>query len=407
MSVIQSIETVSIPRIVRFNNKNKGSRKNLIVIKPEIRKITEQKQFLKLGLLNIRSLTPKAVIINEMITDNSLDVICLTETWLKPNDYFGLNESCPPGYCYKNKCRPVGCGGGVATIYREILNVTQKTNYRFNSFEILVLTVTLSDINKKSLLSLALATVYRPPGPYVDFLKEFADFLSDLLVNVDKALIVGDFNIHVDNTNDALGAAFTDLLNSFGVKQNVTGPTHRLNHTLDLIISHGINPTDIEILPQSDDITDHYLVTCVLHTADICQIAPQYRLGRTILPTTKDKFTNKLPDLSHLLIVPKHTNDLEKITSSMCTTFTSTLDTVAPMRLKKVREKNTVPWYNNITHAIKRETRDLERKWRQTRLEVFRIAWKDSSSRYRKTLKAARAEHLCKLIENNQNKVLI
>ncbi len=59
-----------------------------------------------------------------------------------------------------------------------------------------MLNVTLSDM-KKSVLSLALATVYRPPGPYTDFLKEFADFLSDLLVNVDKALIVGDFNINL------------------------------------------------------------------------------------------------------------------------------------------------------------------------------------------------------------------
>ncbi len=25
-----------------------------------------------------------------MITDNSFDVLCLTETWLKPNDYIGL-----------------------------------------------------------------------------------------------------------------------------------------------------------------------------------------------------------------------------------------------------------------------------------------------------------------------------
>ncbi len=75
-----------------------------------------------------------------------------------------------------------------------------------------MLNVTLSDMKNKSVLSHALATAYRPPGPYTDFLKEFADFLSDIFLNVDKALIVGDFNIHVDNTNDALGFAFTDLI---------------------------------------------------------------------------------------------------------------------------------------------------------------------------------------------------
>ncbi len=83
---------MSVPRIVGSKYKcNAGSRTNLIVIKPEKCKINEQKQFLKLGLLNIRSLTPKAVIVNEIITDNSFDVLCLTETWLKTNDYFGLN----------------------------------------------------------------------------------------------------------------------------------------------------------------------------------------------------------------------------------------------------------------------------------------------------------------------------
>ncbi len=83
---------MSVPRIVRSKYKlNAGSKTNLIVIKPEKFKINEQKLFLKLisgPLLNIRSLTPKAVIVNEMITDNSFDVLCLTETWLKTNDYF-------------------------------------------------------------------------------------------------------------------------------------------------------------------------------------------------------------------------------------------------------------------------------------------------------------------------------
>ncbi len=65
-------------------------------------------------------------------------------------------------------------------------------------------------MQNKSSLSVALA---RPPGPNKYFLKELADLLSDLLVKVDKALIVGDFNIRVDNINDALGLAFTDCMN--------------------------------------------------------------------------------------------------------------------------------------------------------------------------------------------------
>ena len=39
------------------------------------------------------------------------------------------------------------------------------------------------------------------------------DFLSELVLAPDKVIIVGDFNIHVDNEKDALGLAFKDILN--------------------------------------------------------------------------------------------------------------------------------------------------------------------------------------------------
>ncbi len=131
-------------------------------------------------------------------------------------------------------------------------------------------------------------------------------------------------------------------------------------------------------------------------------MAPRYRPGRTIVPATKDRFTNNLPDLSQLLYVPIHTNELDKITSSMGNIFSNMLETVSPIKLKKVREKRAAPWYNSYTHSLKKETRILERKWRKTNLEVLRIAWKNSMSSYRQALKTARTEYIRKLIDNNQ-----
>ncbi len=57
---------------------------------------------IKLGSLNIRSLSTNALFVNDMITDHNLDVLYLTETWLKPDEYIILNESTPQDYFYKN-----------------------------------------------------------------------------------------------------------------------------------------------------------------------------------------------------------------------------------------------------------------------------------------------------------------
>ncbi len=104
----------------------------------------------------------------------------------------------------------------------------------------------------------------------------------------------------------------------------------------------------------------------MLHITDINYVAPRYRPGRTIVPATKDRFTNNLPDISQLLCVPITTDELDKITSNMGTIFSNTLETVAPIKLEKVREKRAAPWYNSYNHSLKKETHNLERKWRKT-----------------------------------------
>ena len=103
--------------------------------------------------------------------------------------------------------------------------------------------------------------MYRAPAPYSTFLTEFSEFLSDLVLKTDKIIIVGDFNIHVDVENDSLSAAFTSLLDSTGFNQNVDKPTHYLNHTLDLVLTYGVEIDNLEIHPHNPLLSDHYLIT--------------------------------------------------------------------------------------------------------------------------------------------------
>ncbi len=192
-------------------------------------------------------------------------------------------------------------------------------------------------------------------------------------------------------------------MNSITVRQHVSGPTHCRNHTLDLILSHEIDVNGVDILQQSNDISDHHLVLCKLHIAKAVNSTPCYKYRRTITSTTKDCFVSNLPDLSKFLSMSSSTEYLDDATESMDSLFSSTLDPVAPLRLRKIKEKSPTPWYNEHTHALKRAAWKMESIWMKTKLEVFCMAWRESTLSYRKALKTARSDYFSSLLEENKH----
>ena len=93
------IEIVSVHRPIKLlklnNNRARTPHKNLIQIKTTSETIQETQTF-KCGLLNIRSLAKKALLVNEIVSHYNIDLLSLTETWLHPDEYVSLNESTPP-----------------------------------------------------------------------------------------------------------------------------------------------------------------------------------------------------------------------------------------------------------------------------------------------------------------------
>ena len=113
---------------------------------------------LKIALFNTRSLNNKGLLLNEFITNNNLDFLCLTETWQNQQDYFSQNQTTPPGYSYMDKPHHHGRGGGIATIFRNVINTSAITIPDPSSFEHLVFKLS----GPKPLVT---AVIYRPPKP--------------------------------------------------------------------------------------------------------------------------------------------------------------------------------------------------------------------------------------------------
>ncbi|CAJ1078415.1 LOW QUALITY PROTEIN: uncharacterized protein LOC116399339 [Xyrichtys novacula] len=189
---------------------------------------------LNLALFNNRSLTSKGLILQDFIMDNKLDFLFLTETWHKPLDYFSLNQATPTGYTYIDKPRPEGRGGGIATIHKKDLKIISLSMPTVSSFEHVALKLPAPPP------PLIIAIIYRPPKPNPDFLTDLSDLLTQLCALSPSILLLGDFNIHIDNPSCSLACEFLDILQHFSFTQHCHFPTHDHGHILALICSTGL-----------------------------------------------------------------------------------------------------------------------------------------------------------------------
>ena len=142
-------------------------------------------------LCNIRSLSNKSFILNYLILFHNLDLLLITETWLKPGDYSPLIELCPLDYMTFNLPRPTG-GGGIAVVFKNNFICNQITWSTFNSFELL-------SFENVCTIKVCCLVVYRPPKPNDTFFYVNSDLITSVVLKYDRVIMAGDFNVHIDN----------------------------------------------------------------------------------------------------------------------------------------------------------------------------------------------------------------
>ena len=156
------------------------------------RKHTTKK--MKVAVFNAQSARTIASDIHELIVDNKLDILLLTETWLKPEgDENTISTMTPTGYVCRSFPRGARGYGGIAFVLRSNIEATF-TPLDFTTFECVEM--------KTKHGNATITCVYRPPystkNKITDsaFVNEIPALLERYATMTSDITIFGDVNIH-------------------------------------------------------------------------------------------------------------------------------------------------------------------------------------------------------------------
>ncbi len=155
-------------------------------------------------------LANKSFILNDFVTSHNLDILCLTETWLKSGDCCPLVELCLPNSNFLNALSTISCDGGIAVVYKNHLNCVPFIAGSFHSFSVLTFKIECD-------IPVCCMIIYGPPTSYTIFMNDFSTLLSSVVLKFDKIIIVGDFNIHIDDPSNSLATEFLNTAKSFNL----------------------------------------------------------------------------------------------------------------------------------------------------------------------------------------------
>jgi len=332
---------------------------------------------LRIAQWNAFSLTDKHAFVSQSILDNQLDVLAVTESWHHSSDDTSILRATPPGYSSRDCPRPPhpngepARGGGVVIFFRSSLRLTQVSlDISPTTFEAFCQSIATPRG------SVTLLTVYRPGSsdPNDVFFEEFSSVLESLITRNSQLIILGDFNVHLEDLSSSHTKRYLNILSQFGLRQHVSEATHRSGGILDHVItSDEEEVAELHVSPPT--ISDHAFIKFILPSVHH-QPIHIIRTLRGWKSFDAEAFGNALR--SSKLFSPTETLDaltVPQLFDLYTSTTTLLLDTMLPRKCVKTRIRPLAVWFDGECHQLRRRVRCAERRYRRTKDPDDRLTW--------------------------------
>lgn len=326
---------------------------------------------------NVQSIRNKCAEVMEHILDYDANVVFLSETWMEAdkNDITALFKSYGFTLLHnRRKGREKEIGGGVGVVVKSTMIHKHLKCKSFTSFEVTMISLKLTNSTK-----IILVTIYRLQYiPAATFLKEFTEFLEILSVMPEDFVLSGDFNFHMDS-NDYYAELLRNLWSSFNLVQHVHVPTHKLNHTLDLVLTRKESSKISKLIAEDVQLSDHFMIS-FNYDVEVVQRVERVITYRNFQSVDVDKFSLELKNKLENRMkgnFGERVNIYNNIVREM-------VDIYSPTQSKKIKVVPNSPWFDSEYKELRKRRRKAEKKYRRTRdpydKETFVKLRKDTTS---------------------------
>ena len=190
--------------------------------------------------------------------------------------------------------------------------------------------------------------------------------LVDYVINLPGFVcLVGDMNIHFDNLLQPLTKQTLSTLSLNSLVQVINKPTHRCGHVIDWVIVRPDNDIHIKSTVTDSLESDHYCTKSYFNIS-VSMPSTLYRTVMIMANIERPSFIVELSSVSEFSSVEN--------AYQYCDFLCTVLDKHAPPSLRKVITHSS-SMVESIRYELliaKRERCQVERKWRNTKLTIFK-----------------------------------
>ena len=307
-----------------------------------------------------------------LLEDEDLDIAAITETWMISQHSHITAELRDIGYNIYHFNRDVKKGGGVALIFRNTFKLISGKTFSSDYFECILVTIACDTGRKLNVL-----VVYRYSElPPAFFLTEFYKILENVFINFRNVIILGDFNLHVNEKLSPTILKFHDMLASFSLTQIIESPTHILGNTLDLVIHDFTETTISDVHIDFTNKSDHAYIFFKLAQdieTNVKKSVIMKDFKNVNIEHFKSDIAEKVGDFVHTT-----DQDFVKVLSDFNALCNACVSDHVQTRVVNVNRKARPKWMDAEFRKTRSERRKFYRRWKRTRDSVDRFNFENA-----------------------------